>query len=297
MELWIPITIAAAFFQNIRFMLQKHLKGQLSTIGVTFSRFLFAAPLAALLVVCLLLSGVAEWPGLTPRFWVFAIVGGIAQILATALLIALFSLKNFAVGVTFSKTETVMTAILSALVLGEFVGPVAIFAICVTIMGVVLMSGLPNRDNLRLGIFGRPALIGIASGGIFAVASIGYRGASLALVEGEFLIRAAVTLAFVTAFQALAMALWLGFREPGEVTRVIGSWRISSWVGLMSALGSLGWFAAFTLQNAAHVKALGQIELVFTFAASVFFFREKSTSAEIAGIVLIVIGILILLLA
>jgi len=27
MELWIPITIAAAFSQNLRFMLQKHLNG------------------------------------------------------------------------------------------------------------------------------------------------------------------------------------------------------------------------------------------------------------------------------
>jgi uncharacterized membrane protein len=51
-----------------------------------------------------------------------------------------------------------------------------------------------------------------------------------------------------------------------------------------------------TIQNAAYVRALGQIELVFTFIAAQVVFRERSTGLEIGGIVLIVAGILILLL-
>ena len=42
--------------------------------------------------------------------------------------------------------------------------------------------------------------------------------------------------------------------------------------------------------------AVGQIELVFTFVASVVFFREKTKPVEVAGILLIVGGILILVL-
>ena len=51
-----------------------------------------------------------------------------------------------------------------------------------------------------------------------------------------------------------------------------------------------------TLENAAYVRAVGQIELVFTLVASYFFFRERSTALELAGIVLVVGGIVILLL-
>ena len=58
----------------------------------------------------------------------------------------------------------------------------------------------------------------------------------------------------------------------------------------------MGWFTAMTIQNVAYVRALGQIELVFTFIASTVFFKEKSTGTEIVGIVLIVVGILLLLL-
>ncbi|NOX74394.1 MAG: EamA family transporter, partial [Alphaproteobacteria bacterium] len=57
------------------------------------------------------------------------------------------------------------------------------------------------------------------------------------------------------------------------------------------------WFMAFTLQNAAYVKALGQVELVFTFLASWLVFKETSTGREIAGILLVVSSILLLILA
>ena len=52
MELWIPITLGAALAQTLRFMLQKQLKAtQLSTAGTTFARFVYSAPLVALVAV------------------------------------------------------------------------------------------------------------------------------------------------------------------------------------------------------------------------------------------------------
>ena len=44
--LWIPLTIAAAFLQNVRSALQKHLKGRLGTTGATFVRFGYGFPVA-----------------------------------------------------------------------------------------------------------------------------------------------------------------------------------------------------------------------------------------------------------
>ncbi|QHQ37125.1 DMT family transporter [Algicella marina] len=295
MELWIPITIAAAFFQNIRFLMQKRLTSELSTLGVTFARFLFAAPLAVMLAGTLLAAG-QPWPGMNAAFFGYALVGALAQIVATALLVALFGLRNFAVGVTFSKTETVMTAILSALVLGELMAPGGLVAILITVVGVVVMSGLPGRGALATGIFSGAAGIGILSGVIFAMASIGYRGAALALEQGDFLIRAVVTLAFVTTVQAVAMAAWMRWREPGQVRRVARAWPRAGLVGLFGMLGSLGWFAAFALQNAAYVKALGQVELVFTVLTSVLLFGERLKASECLGIALIGFGIIVLVL-
>ncbi|MBK5946283.1 hypothetical protein CCR83_07495, partial [Rhodobacter veldkampii DSM 11550] len=141
MSLWVLVTLAAAAMQTLRFMLQKRLKGVgLSTGGATFSRFLFAAPLAAVAAAALLRTTGIEVPVLTPRFWVFALLGGAGQVAATFLTVALFSLRNFAVGVAFTKTETVQVAVFSALLLGEVVSMAGWIAIATGFVGVVLLS-------------------------------------------------------------------------------------------------------------------------------------------------------------
>lgn len=296
MELWIPITIAAAFMQNLRFALQKHLKGRLSTFGVTYARFIWAAPLAVGFVFLLVWWRDAPLPATNGAFFWHAVVGGVTQIIATALLVALFGLRNFAVGVSFSKTETIQTAIIGFIVLGEAAGIGAIAAILISMVGVILISVEPGR-LMAGGLMTRSAVIGLASGAFFGVAAVSYRAASLSLDGGDFLERAAMTLAVVTVIQTAMMTAYLVLREPGEVTRVIKEAKLTALVGFTGMAGSLGWFTAMTLQNAAYVRALGQIELVFTFIASFLIFGERSTRRELAGIALIVLGILLLLIA
>ena len=299
MELWIPITLAAAFMQNLRSALQKHLTGSLSTSGVTFSRFVYAAPLV-LAYAALLGEGFGfEWPAPNLRFALFAMLGGIAQITGTTLLVYLFSLRNFAVGTAYSKTETVQTVVFGLVILGESVTPAATFGIGVSLAGVMAISAARSRLSLRnllLGWTARAASIGILSGTCFGLSGVAYRAASLSLGGDGFLMQAAFTLACVVVFQTILTAAWIGLREPGELTRVIRRWRVASLVGVCGMLGSVCWFTAMTLQNAAYVRAVGQVELVFTFIASWYFFRERSTGLELAGIVLIVTGIMILLL-
>ncbi len=299
MQLWIPITIFAAFAQNLRFMLQKHLKAtKLTTGGATFARFVFAAPLAVLTVLVLSQFG-WDIPKPTNMTWVYVPIGGLAQITATMLVVALFAERNFAVGITLKKTETMLTALSGMVVLGDKITFGAFVAIFVGLIGVILLSDPPKGEGLtwKQRIFNKASGYGVGAGAIFAVSAVCYRGASLSLSDGDFIIRAMLTLAFVTVFQSITMALWLRWREPGEITRVLKVWRVTALVGLSGVLGSAGWFMAFTLQNAAYVKALGQIELIFTFMASYLFFKERSTKRELFGAALIVFSILLLVLA
>jgi drug/metabolite transporter (DMT)-like permease len=299
MELWIPITIGAAFFQNLRSALQKHLKGSLSTSGATFARFLFAVPFAGVYLAGLHL--VLGDPGIdfNGTFAVHTMVGGLAQIVGTALLVSLFSMRNFAVGTAYSKTETAQTALFSLVIVGEAVSMAAAIAILVSLAGVIALSTARSSANpidLVRQLTGRAALTGIASGAGFGIAAVSYRAAALSLGGEGFLLQAGYTLGCVLIFQTLIMAAYLRFREPGQITRLLGQWRVAIWVGVAGMVASAGWFTAMTIQNAAYVRALGQVELIFTFIASVLVFREKSTAIEIAGIGLIVVGILILVL-
>lgn len=299
MELWIPITIFAAFMQNLRSAMQKYLKGTLSTSGATFTRFVYGAPLAVIYLLALLAFGDYSSPAVTSNFVMFAMVGGLSQITATALLVYLFSFRNFAVGTAFSKTETIQTAIFGAAVLREGTGPAATIAILISLIGVIMLSVTRPKGSIWT-IFSQcfewPALVGIASGALFGVSAITVRAASLSLGGGDFVIRAAFALACVTVFQTIVMFIYMRLREPGQLTAVFRAWRVAPLVGLTGVLGSAGWFTAMTLQNAAYVRALGQIELLFTFAVTYLYFRERASINEVVGIVLIVAGILVLLL-
>lgn len=300
MLLWIPLTIAAAFLQNLRTTLQKHLTNELSAIAATYVRFSFGLPVAALYAAALAYGADAALPVADGEFLLFCLIGGLAQILGTVLTVALFAYRNFAIGSAYVKTETVQTALFGFIVLGDHLSLGATAAILVSLIGVMLISS--NRSALTLKLFftallERPALMGIGAGACFGVSAVSYRAASLSFGRTDFLMPAAFTLLSVMIFQTIVMTAWIAWREPGQLMATARNWKVSSLVGLTGALASIGWFTAMTIENAAYVRALGQIELLFAFASSVFLFKERARRLEIFGIVLVVAGILLLLSA
>ncbi len=293
MSLWVLVTLLAAAAQTTRFVLQKRLgQAGLSATGATFARFLYAAPLA--LMAALVTRAVLEvsLPAMGIRFWAFVAAGGLAQIVATELTVRLFALRNFAVGVAFTKTEIVLVAVFSGLVLGEVPSGMGMAAIAVGFVGVLAMARAPAGAAL-----GRAAVMGLAAGALFGVAATGYRGAALALEPAPFFLRATVALAAATALQTAVMAAWLLERDRAAFAQVLRGWRTTAPVGITGMLGSLGWFTAFSLQSAAYVRALGQVELLFTVAASVVIFRERLRPRELAGIALIGVSVVLLVQA
>ena len=293
METWVALAIGAAFLQNLRSALQKALTPRVGVMGATYARFLFAAPWAVALVA-VLAAREGSLPLPTASFATWATVGALTQISGTLLLLHLFSLRNFAVGSTFARTETVQAALFGFVLLGDRLGPLATAGVLVGLVGLVLLSA---TRGLGGGALNRAAAIGLASGASFALSAVGYRAASLSLDETQgFLLRPAFTLACVTVLQTVLMSLWFHLRAPGRVAAVVSAWRVAAPVGLSGMLASLGWFAAFTLATAAQVKAVGQVELLFSWLTARFAFGETPTRRETAGIVLVAGGIVLVIL-
>lgn len=298
MEAWIYITIGAAFAQALRFMLQKNLKSTgLSTGGATFARFFYSAPLISLIVVIYMQVYGLGLPSVEPVFWAYVVTGGLGQICGTLCVVALFSQRNFAVGLTFKNTEVILAAVIGFIVLGEGLSAWGLVAILIGFVGLILLSDTPHSSGpLFRRVFNRAAGLGVLGGLAFAISAVSYRGGVLALGTEDAFFRANLTLAVVTAFQTGVLALWLWWREAGQIGKVVAAWRVAGVMGLLSLVGSLCWFTAFALQTAAYVKGLGQIELLFGAAASYFYYKERSTGREVAGIVILLLSILILVL-
>jgi drug/metabolite transporter (DMT)-like permease len=279
--------------QNLRSALQKSLTGRVGVLGATYARFLFAAPLAVLLAAGLASKG-GSAQGIGAGFLAWALIGGASQIAAQMLLLWVFGMRNFAVGNAFARTETIQAALLGAVLLGDWLGPWSSVGVAISVAGVVLLS---SSSGWRGGIFNRAAGLGIASGTAFALSGVSYRAASLAL-DGDagFLMRAAFTLACVTVAQTVFMSLWMRWRAPGAIAAVLRAWRLAAPVGAVGMLASLGWFTAFTLAPAAEVKAVGQVEILFSVLTARLAFGERPSGREILGIMLVGSGIVLLVL-
>jgi len=300
LEIWIPITIAAAFFQNLRSALQKYLKGKLSNAGAAYARFFYAWPFALLYLWGLNAIGGYPLPEPNLTFLMYCVLGGISQILFTVILLWMFSFRNFAVGTTFSKLELVMIAALGALILGDGLSLTAIVAVALSALGVIILSAGQSAitfKTITANLVAKPTLIGLTSAVFLGASVVFFRGATLSLGHDNITMTAAYALAVSIVIQTVVMGIYLLWREPGEIGRVITNWRWAGAVSVVGVLGSVCWFTAFTIENAAHVRAVGQIELVFTFIASAVFFKETVSKLEILGIILVVGAILLVLVA
>ena len=268
-------------------------------MGATYVRFVFALPFAVIWLAVLVLGFNLDLPQPNLAFAGWVIAGSITQIIFTFLLIWLFSFSNFAVGTTLSKTEVLQVALLEAILLREAVTPLAAGAIVVSSIGVLALSA--GKDRLTVGgmfrgLGQKSTLIGLASGFFLGASSVLFRGAALSLNHDSLLTSAAFTLVLATLLQTILVTIWLVTFEKGQISSVVANWRVAATVGFAGWIASICWFTAFTLTNAAYVRALGQVELIFTFLVSVLFFREKVTRAEIGGAILLASGIVILIL-
>jgi drug/metabolite transporter (DMT)-like permease len=300
MPLWIPITVAAALFQCWRTAMQQKLRNLLSVNGAGFVRYLYGAPAALVLLVGALIGTGLPLPTPNLRFLIDCAATGVLQILATNLLIMSFGFRNFAVGTAYAKTETAQSAIVALIVLHEVLRPLAWIGICVGLAGVMTLSlagrGMRPSELARATV--QPAaLAGLGAGLLFAFTAVFIKLANQALVGPSLFVRALFVLVVANTMQILMQGGFLAWREPLELRKALTTWRSSSWVGTLSAMGSACWFTAFALAPIGLVRSVGQVEIVFTLLFSRFYLKETLKAGDVAGLVLVVAGVLLIVIA
>ncbi|MEQ1614331.1 MAG: DMT family transporter [Hyphomicrobiaceae bacterium] len=291
--LWIPATVVASAAQTARNAMQRHLTGPLGTVGATQVRFLYGLPFGLLFLAAVLLVTGAAVPAMTTRSIAFTVIGAVSQILATGLMLAAMQDRSFAVTTAYTKTEPVQVALFGLAVLGDPMTPLGALGCLVATVGVGLMSWKPGSAS-QPGSW-RSAALGIVAGSFFAVSAIGFRGGIVNLVDGSFLVRATTTLVLGLTIQTALIIAWMLLFDRPLLMKIFGAWRQSIFAGFMGAFASQCWFIAFALTNAANVRTLALIEVLFAQAMSKKVFAQDTSMREKAGMALIVAGVAILL--
>ncbi len=294
--LWIAATLVAAAAQTARNATQRSLTEKIGTMGATQVRFLYGLPFAILflLLVCLVAGESPPVIGATAFGYAFA--GAIFQILATALMLTAMKSKSFAVTTATIKTEPVLTAIVGFALLGDTLTPLKVTAILIATIGVIIMSVKP--DALRaMAREAQPALIGVAAGACFGLSAVAFRGGILALPTGGFVLRSTTMLVLSLAIQTAVLLAYLLLRDRQALFKSFGVWKASLGAGFLGALASQFWFLGFALTSAANVRTLALVEVLMAQAVSRKLFAEGTSSRELLGMALMVLGVGLLLLA
>ncbi len=290
--LWIPFTLFAAFMQAWRNAFQSQLSREVSTAGVTLARFLYAAPVAGCYLLALYAYDPVGIPVFSVHFILYILLAAFAQVVATALMVVLFRQRNYAVGVGLVKSEAVIAAVLGALF---FSAPLSALAWGGVVIGALAFWLMTNPKKLR-DISWSTLWVGFGSGLAFALTTLWVREASLELGL-PFPYSAAWVLFLVLLCQAVIFGAWVLWREPHTWRELQARTPKVFVISLFSCLGSLGWFTAMSLETAALVKTLGQIEVLFTLIISMTWFRERLTARDLLGLLLIVIGAICVVMA
>jgi len=294
-SLWIPFTITAAMGQVARNAMQRQLTGPLGTWGATNIRFLFGFPFAILFFIGVLIftGDTVPWP--TPAFWPWLLLGALCQIIATGLMLVAMNERSFVVTTAYIKTEAIQTAVFGFVFLGDHLTASKVIAILIATVGVVVTALRPGGEKGFTDW--RPTAIGLVSAAAFALSANGYRGAIITIEGASFVTAATYTLVFGLFVQTLILTIYLLARAPGVLKAILGLWKPSLLAGFMGAFASQFWFLAFALTAAANVRTLALVEVLFAQAVAYYSFKQPISARELAGIVLIVIGVGLLVAA
>ena len=293
---WIVITIFGAFFQNLRSSLQKKLNTNLSTITSTYVRFAFALPFATLLFFIYFRNfEIISVILVQSNFVYYTILASVFQIIFTFILLYLFKFSNFVVGTALSKTEVIQVAIFEYFLLKDKLNIFGVFGIIIATVGVIIIS----VKDLKLffnNFFSKTTLIGLTTGLFLALSVVYFRAAALSLENFSSNFEKAIsTLFFGLVIQTFIITIYLFIFERSEFRKLYNNKFESCLAGFAGFMATMTWFYAFTLVQASFVRALGQVEIFFSYLSSKYFFKEKVTISEIVGILIFVSGVAIML--
>jgi drug/metabolite transporter (DMT)-like permease len=290
--LWAVFTLIAAAAQTARNAMQRELTATLGTVGATHVRFLFGFPFAVIFLLGVMVATESSLPNPPLKFWPWVLDGALAQIAATALMLAAMGERSFVVAIAYIKTEPVQVALFGLIFLHDALTPTLGAAVIIATVGVIVMSLKPGAAASATSM--RPTVYGLVGGTMFALSAIGYRGAILSLQLPNFVVAATFTLAVGLVIQSVLLSAYLAARDMEVLRAIMRAWKPSMLAGFMGAFASQFWFLAFAIATAASVRTLALVEVLMAQAVSKFIFKQPATPREIIGIVLVVIGVVLL---
>ena len=299
MEIWVLFAVLAAATQALRTAVQRRMVVPIGSYGAAYIRFSYACPIAWLCLFVYLGATGEVLASLPFTFWAWINIAALTQVIFTILLVQLFSHRSFAAAVAFSKTEVLQTAIFEALILGVVVTVQTGIAIAVGVFATVMLAFVKTNlslANIQQSLLSRQMAIGLAAGAFLGFCTVAYGAAMQAMTGGSLLNNAIYAAAIGVTIQAACFGAYLYVAKRTEFIASFVEWRKAGLAGVWASICSICWFAAFLSHEVAPVRAVGQVELLFSVGFSILYFKERVTRLELTAMALLALSIIMVLL-
>jgi len=298
---WIFAAILAAIFQTFRTAYQKKLISLFGDFGSAYTRFIMAFPFTILLWIGCLIYERNGLPNLSLETLLYCVLGSFFQVIFTIALMNSFNYKNFATGVAFSKIDVLFAALIEILILNVVITNQVIIGICIGSVSVLFLSFAKTSENIFEAFssvvksfvsIGTP--VGLLAGLAITLSQIFFR-LSIVSMDGSLLNRSLFLSVISLLFQIFVFGLYLYYFKKEEFFLIFKNLKACIPVGISGTGATVFWFIGFGLATVAEVKAVGQVELIFSVLISIFIFRERIRFNEFFGILLLSSSILIVI--
>ncbi len=318
-ETWVLLGFMGGAFQAFRVAGQRLVsqpvagqRVQPSCWASPFSRVFLGTPVAAL-VLLYSLDGQSEavvrlYGTASLAFWLWIGAAAITQLYATILQTVLVKQRNFAIGIMYLKIMLPGQAVFGVVFFAEHLSPLQWLAVGVATVGVLIMaqsksskqdlSKHKSSERADADIWDMKSLgIGLLAGIILAFTGLFVREANQALSADTYsaFSRGLCSLLALVTLQLIVCTVAISWRDRREFLALLQRYRVVLFTGLMSVAGSMCWFVAFALAHPALVNTVGQSEFLFAMLLSLYLFKERPSRAELTGMAVMLLAILVLL--
>tara|TARA_A100001015_G_scaffold247011_1_gene283679 strand:- start:793 stop:1638 length:846 start_codon:yes stop_codon:yes gene_type:complete len=273
----------------------------LGEYGATYIRFFYALPFTVLIFLIWFYFLENNIPNPSLRAIFYCIIGAGFQVAFTLSLMIIFSFRNFAAGIAFSKTEVLFAALVEIFILNIFFLPSVNIGIILGVFAVIFLSVAKETSSFHdifkkicSSFFSIGTCLGLLTGFILAGSTLGYRMAIIS-IDSSILDATILLSTIAIIIQTLIFGIWLFIFKKPQLLLVIQYWKDSLPAGLSGSGATAGWFIAFALASVAEVRAVGQIELIFSILISIVIFKEKIKKTELLGIIILGLSIFVVI--
>jgi uncharacterized membrane protein len=284
--MWFGLSLLSALFQVLRNMSMKHLGHALDDTINVWGRFTFILPF---------LAGFVLWhgiPPLQPGFWVYVILFGFSQTVATLSLSRALKLSDISIVTSLWKISLLVLVIFAFFTLGETPSPLGLLGIVVSVVGVYLL----NVQKSRISFWAPLRELFVDRGLRYALLAAVFYAPSVVLIK-QVILHSDPYFANLMAYLAASfVVLPLVLRRSAKhFVQIPRHWSSFLGMGLFACLSSVCHSIAYQLTLTSYVESVKQAEILFALAIGYAVFHERArVRAILPGSLTMMLGIVLL---